>query len=133
MRARPLRFALLFVVLAIFLTGSRASAATNAAQGLQISPVIINLNADKGQTYNLKISILNVTTNSLTYNTYINDFKAKDESGNPDILLNSNLPPTASIISWVQPIGQLALKSGETKNLNVSLTVPADAEPGGHY
>lgn len=134
MRRGRLWLGVVFATGALLLTtcGS-ALAATDAAQGLQISPVVINLNADKGKTYDLKISVTNVTTGDLLFNSYVNDFKSKDETGNPDILLSSNLPPTASIVSWVQPIGQIPLKSGERSDLDVIVNVPANAESGGHY
>ncbi len=122
------------VVLAAIALGSHpAQAAPSTAQGLQISPVIIELNADKGQTYNLKLSVLNVTTGDLVFKSFVNDFKAKDETGNPQVLLTSDLPPSASVISWVQPIGNIPLAAKQTKTLIVPVTVPANAESGGHY
>lgn len=103
------------------------------AQGIQVSPVLINLNADPGKIYSLKLSVLNTTTGDLIFNSAVNDFKAKDETGNPDILLNSSLPDSASLVSWVQPLGSIPLKSKQTKDLIVKVVVPPNAEAGGHY
>jgi len=110
-----------------------ATADPSTAQGMQISPVLINLNADPGKTYTLKLSILNVTTGDLVFTPAVNDFKAKDETGTPEVLLNSTLPPSASIVSWVQPIGTIPLKAKQSDELDVVVNVPINAESGGHY
>ncbi len=123
----------ILLLVTIFSGRSAVKAAPSVAQGLQISPVIIELNADKGKTYNLKMSILNVTTGDLVFKSFVNDFRAKDETGNPAVLLKSDLPQSASVISWVQPIGSISLAAKQSKTLIVPVTVPANAEAGGHY
>ncbi len=108
-------------------------AASTNAQGLQISPVLVDLNADPGLSYTFKFSLLNVTTGDLLFNAFVNDFRAKDESGTPEVVLDSTGTPQSSVISWVSPIHSLTLKSKESKTIDVHINVPTDAEPGGHY
>lgn len=126
------------VLAAIIISGnfkqtSAAEANGAQAQGLQISPVLINLNADPGKIYTLKLSVLNTTTGDLVFKSSVNDFKAKDETGTPEILLSNPLPDSASLVSWVQPLGEIPLKSKQTKDLLVRVVVPPNAEAGGHY
>ncbi|MFZ2125358.1 MAG: hypothetical protein WA087_01165 [Candidatus Saccharimonadales bacterium] len=106
---------------------------TNAAQGIEISPTLVELNASKGKTYNLTLKVMNVTASDLVYSSLVNDFDSADESGSPYIILDSKLPATASIITWVDEIPQFTLTAHKSRVVNVNVTIPNDAEPGGHY
>lgn len=120
----------------IGLSSRSVSAQTNvsgAVEGLQISPVIIELNAQKGGTYTVPVKLTNVTSQDHTYYSAVNDFTSQDETGSPRILLTSTLPDTASIISWVSTAKQITIKSGQSETLNVQINVPSAAEAGGHY
>lgn len=112
---------------------SAQSNVAGAVEGLQISPVLVELNAKKSQTYTVPIKLTNVTTQDHTYYSAVNDFTAQDETGSPHILLDSTLPSTASIITWVSTINQISIKSGQSAIVNAQINVPADAEAGGHY
>lgn len=106
---------------------------SNAAGGLQISPAVVELNAERGKVYTLNLKVLNVTNSDLKYESSIHDFGAKDESGSPSILADNSLPSSASVRSWIQTLGQFSLKHQEQRGLDVTITIPKDAEPGGHY
>ncbi len=133
MRRALLALSAILILLVAVASPGVSKAAPDVAQGLQISPVIIELNGDKGKTYNLKLSILNVTTGDLVFKATVNDFRAKDETGDPQVLLKSDLPATASVISWIQPLGSIPLAAKQTKTLIVPVSIPANAEAGGHY
>lgn len=112
---------------------SAQTSSANAAQGLQISPTRVELNAVKGKTYTIKLSVMNVTASDLVYSSSVNDFNAKDETGSPNIVENSKLPATASIIAWMNPISRFTLKPRELRQITAEVTIPNNAEPGGHY
>ena len=107
--------------------------AANGPVGLQVSPAIIEINAEKGKTYDIKIKITNTTTSDQEYFANINDFKAKDETGNPEFITDSKAPSSASIVQWIQPIATLRLNPNQSKEIIAKMVVPANAEPGGHY
>lgn len=107
--------------------------AANSAQGLEISPALVELNAEKGKTYNLNIKVTNVTTSDLVYDTSVDDFNSKDESGSPQILLDSDLPSSISIKSWIQTIPTFSLNTRQSRTIVANITIPQNAEPGGHY
>lgn len=112
----------------------RAADTGTSGQGIQISPVLIDLNAEKGKSYTLKLTVTNVTAGTLSLNSAINDFRAKDETGNPEILLNDKEDnSTYSLKNWISPIGSLTLKSKESRTVSFSIDVPSNAEAGGHY
>ena len=103
-------------------------------QGIQVSPVLIDLNADKGNSYNLKITVTNVTDGPLVLKSDINDFKAKDETGDPEVILDTqDEEPTYSLRSWIAPIPSLTLQSKQSQSLTIPVNIPSDAEAGGHY
>lgn len=105
----------------------------NAAQGLEISPAIVELNAEKGKTYKLNIKVTNVTGSDLSYKTSINDFQARDESGSPQVLIDKNASDATSVIGWINATSNFSLKSRESISIDTTITIPLDAEPGGHY
>lgn len=133
-------FRIIFSLVAIIAVGSLTtlpakaeSASANAAQGIEISPALVELNAERGKTYTIKLNVTNVTSSDLVYISSIDDFNAKDESGTPQILMDSNLPATASIKSWVSTMSTFSLKAHKSQTVIAEVKIPNDAEPGGHY
>lgn len=105
----------------------------NAAQGMQISPTLVELNAAKGKTYNIKLTVTNVTASDLVYTTSVDDFNAADETGSPHIILDSTLPPAASIKTWVNTDSGFSLTAHKSRVVTAQIIIPNNAEPGGHY
>ncbi len=112
--------------------GAQASNA-NAAQGLEISPAIVELNAERGKSYNLNIKVTNVTGSDQSYKISVNDFQARDETGSPKVLIGSNASDATSLIGWVSALDSFDLASHATKIIKTTISVPLNAEPGGHY
>lgn len=136
MRRLALRLiALSALLVAIFLPSSTVLAqAPSAANGLEISPALVEIKADKSNVYTVEIKVINVTQSTLLFDNFIDDFGAKDETGAPSILLGPNTEPLAtSIKSWVSPIASFTLEPGKERKIQATITVPANAEPGGHY
>lgn len=105
----------------------------NAAEGLQISPAIVELNADPGGSYKIDLQVTNVTASDLAFDTDVNDFAARDESGTPSVNLENDTPNAASISAWVTVLQTLNIAARQTKKVTATIDVPLDAEPGGHY
>lgn len=124
--------ALLLVAFATIIAPVSAMAATGPV-GLQVSPAIIEINAERGKSYDIKIKVTNSTTADQEYYATINDFKAKDETGNPEFITDEKAPSSASIVKWIQPLGSFKLNPNQTKEIVAKMVVPNDAEPGGHY
>ncbi len=109
------------------------SISANAAQGIEISPALVELNATKGNTYNIVLNIKNITASTLSYTSSTDDFAAADESGSPKIVLDGQLPTTASVKTWVNMDAEFILQPRQTKIVTARIIIPSDAEPGGHY
>lgn len=119
----------------VFCNNSVNAQSSNAesAQGIQISPTLYELNAEKGKTYELNLNVMNVTLGNLVYSTSVDDFGSSDETGSPQIMVDSQLPESSSIRSWLPTIPSFLLKPRESKKISVQITIPDNAEPGGHY
>lgn len=106
----------------------------NAAQGMQISPALVEMNASRGGTYNIKLNVMNVTGSDLSYTSSVADFNSNDETGTPHIVTDNNSPETASIKTWVSIMPpEFVLEPHKSQDITVKITVPYNAEPGGHY
>lgn len=130
-----------FIATTLLLVGFHAlpvsaqAANANAAQGVQISPTLIELpnNLVKGKTYTINVTVTNVTGSNLLYKTSVSDFGASGETGSPHIFINTALTAASSIRTWVEAIPQFTLASHQSRTVTALITIPNNAEPGGHY
>lgn len=107
----------------------------NSAQGLQVSPTRIEINQiNPGESRSFSVLANNVTASDLTYDSKVADFSASDETGSPNVTLDESLPNSISIKNWISGFpDEFDLKAHESKELNLQITIPIDAEIGGHY
>lgn len=103
------------------------------AQAFSISPPLIELNADPGQTVKASIKFTNVSDEELLIKTQVNDFGAKNETGEPNIIFEDTENTGYSLRQWVQSPTPFKIKAHESKTVDFPIAVPAQAEPGGHY
>lgn len=106
---------------------------SSSGQGFMISPVLVELNADPGKTYTINIKLKNITANTLVSKSQVNNFGAKGENGDPEIYLDDNEKISYALKGWVVKIPDYTFATQETKTIPVSIAVPPNAEPGGHY
>jgi len=122
---------------ALAATSSSVKANTGAqqnGQALEIAPPLITLTVNPGQTLVTQISIRDVSSGPLFVTGTVNDFEAAGEDGTPKILLNNNASTTPySIKGWIASLPSLTLQPHEIHNLPITIKVPANASPGGHY
>lgn len=121
----------LIAALAVAALPASAHAATGS-QGLEISPPLVELTADKGQSLTIPIKLRNISSGQLVVTGVSNNFVADGEQGAP-LVSDEKLPLAASFKDWVAPIQRLQLRPGEVQTVQVNVAVPANAEPGGHY
>lgn len=129
-------FVLSSTVMAAQLPSPASSSTTNGStgQGLEISPPVIELAADPGQTVTANIRVRNVTRGELIAKGKADDFGAgSDESGQPKLLLDETGATRYSLKYWVSGVPDLRLAAQELKTSTVTIKVPKNAEPGGHF
>jgi hypothetical protein len=102
-------------------------------QGLEISPPVLELSADPGQTVTATIRVRNVSSGILIASGKSDDFGASGEDGKPKLLLNEQGATRFSLKYWVGTVPNLTLAPQELKTATVNISVPKNAEPGGHF
>lgn len=108
--------------------------AQGAGQGLEIGPPLLDLKADPGQTLTAKIRIRNVTAEPLVARAQYEDFVSNGEDGQPKLLLDASGEASPySIKNWLSTTPNITLDAQEQKTVTLTITVPTDAAPGGHY
>lgn len=105
----------------------------NAGQALEIAPPIVNLTVNPGQTVQTSIYLRDIAKTNLIVTGQANDFVASGEDGTPKLLLDGDNSSPYSMKNWVTSLPSLDLIPQEIKAMTVTLQVPKDASPGGHY
>ena len=107
------------------------------AQGynIEVSPAKVNLEVKPGETYIQTFRVGNFSGATKKLYFYTQDFTISNESGTP--LFLDNVDPnsnTYSLTKWVElPQTEVEIEDEEFAEIEVKITVPEDAEAGGHY
>lgn len=118
----------------LFLNPVNAEPTTSGnGQALEISPPVVNLTADPGQTIKTQIGLRNISNGKLIVSNQIDDFTAEGEDGTPKLLLDSTEPDPYSIKKWISPLAESTLTPKQLKTIPVTIKVPDNAAPGGYY
>ncbi len=114
---------------------SNVAAQSSGANGFRISPVRSELSINKGSKQKLTITIENPTNIATTAHVIVNDFVASDdETGEPRLILDANVPaPKNSFKTLVSNLPDINLGPKEKKQVDITVSVPADAAAGGYY
>jgi len=98
---------------------------------LTISPPKFELEGDRGSIIKQVIKIFNETTESKLYYPSLQDFMARGEAGEPGWVEE---PTEYGLSPWIKiGTGPISLGPKERKEIQFSIEVPDNAEPGGHY
>ncbi len=98
------------------------------AYGLTISPVRIEVAGDPGQTLSKEMVLVNENNIEEIFYPSFNNFEARGESGDPAFV-----EPRDGLGAWISTVPSISLKAGESKLIPFTITIPKDAEPGGHF
>jgi hypothetical protein len=120
------------IAAAVFALAAPAALAVNTGQGYQISPPVSELNLDPGTTASQSIQLTNLTDTAIALNIGKENFVAKGEEGQTE--LTNNADPLYSLAPWFT-IGKtsVTIPPAQTVTVPYTLTIPANAEPGGRY
>lgn len=113
-----------------------ATSTTNpgTGQALEIAPPIITLTANPGQVLKTKIELRDITKSNLVVTNEVNDFVSNGIDGTPKILMgNDDANDPFTMKNWITPLPQFTLSPEQIQNLSLTISVPKDASPGGHY
>ncbi|HSE35195.1 MAG TPA: hypothetical protein VLB83_03655 [Candidatus Paceibacterota bacterium] len=123
----------LFVIFAIALLAAPSAVFAQARISLNLKPSVIEQKIDPGQSISFAIAVTNEGQGKLELTPQMRDIATVDAAGRP-IYSNDRPEPGETIATWTTfTERELVLAPGETKQLHVSIAVPADARPGGHF
>lgn len=126
-------------VMVLFITTLMASLlpmATSASNQntLKVSPVRTDIEIQPGGSKTVQTTVSNLTNEPLTLRPVNNDFISGDESGTPALILDENeFAPTHSLKRFMQPIQNFTVPAGESKTVEVVISVPQDVQAGGYF
>jgi hypothetical protein len=107
---------------------------TNNLNTLKISPVRSDITVAPGTSRKVTMKVTNITKAPMTVRPIENDFVAGDEKGTPALILDEDkYAPTHSLKRFMAPLKDVTIPAGETKEIPLMITVPADAKAGGYY
>jgi len=100
--------------------------------GITVFPIKYKIEADPGQIINKTFTVVNPNDFELSVKAEFQDFKV-DKNNNIQ-WLPADIENPYKMSDWID-ISQevITLKPKEKKSLPLTITVPADARPGGHY
>jgi hypothetical protein len=110
-----------------------APGAPGSGQALEIAPPLLSLSGDPGQVLKAQINLRDISSTSLIVSGQVNDFVAAGEDGTPKILMNNDTSSPFSMKSWVGALPTLNMTPRQIKNFPITITIPKNASPGGHY
>lgn len=135
-------FVIAFAVLAaLIISPLQASAqratpkpVTNTANTLKVSPVRTDIEIPAGTSKNVPVTITNLTGGQITVTPISNDFVAGDERGTPALILDPDqFAPTHSLKRFMRPLQNITIEPNKARTVNVTITVPKDAQAGGYF
>jgi len=124
----------MLAVVVVLFAGTNAFAADNTANTLKVSPVRTDIEINPGETKKVKTTVTNLTDEPITVKPIENDFVAGDERGTPALILDEDkFAPTHSLKRFMTPLKNVTIPAGQSKVIEVVITVPANAQAGGYF
>lgn len=121
--------------LLLFLQINNVNAAQSITQGqgFEISPPLIDLATNPGRKIPVKLKLTNITDASFRVSAKVYDFEPKGETGTASIIEDPNIEPPFSLKAWVSEVDEFDFAPKEKKEIDITIDVPENAEPGGHF
>lgn len=98
------------------------------AKALTVSPPRIEITGDPGRTVAGIYFLINEEADTRTFFSSFANFEASGESGVPKFLETRE-----GLAVWMETSPQITLKPREEREIPFSITIPQNAEPGGHF
>lgn len=118
-------------ILTVLVAGAAFAFATTNAHAITLSPTIIDIDKKPGEVYFGTLTVSNDNDQDTTYYLTAQNFVARGEEGQQEFIAEEN---AFGLATWIVPdVKRVTLGPRESKDINVAVSIPVDAEPGGHY
>lgn len=98
------------------------------ADALTVSPARLELAGDPGTTISGEFLLINEQEETKTFYSSAENFEAQGETGTPNFTSGNT-----GLASWIQVMPEVTLTKGEQKKIPFTVTIPKDADAGGHF
>lgn len=95
-------------------------------------PPRVDLKANPGESVTTELKIRNETNQLEYFTVYVNDFIVSDNMGTP-IPVSENVTNRWSMSKWITAPQVIPVDKQTLQTVKVTIRVPKDALPGGHY
>ena len=100
----------------------------NNASALTFTPVRLEITGDPGQVLSKEMTLINERTTPETYYSSYMNFEAQGETGTPNFV-----DAKEDLGTWMKAPDAVVLAPGQSKIVPITITIPKDADPGGHF
>lgn len=114
------------ILCAVLLLG--LSTYIHQAEALTLSPVRIEVSGNPGETITREILIKNESDSITTYYSSYANFESQGETGSPSFVQAQD-----DLGTWMYTQESVVLKANESRVIPMTITIPANAAPGGHF
>ncbi len=127
------------VVLVLCVYGVGAPSSRADSLSVTVTPPLFQLTIGPGETWASTLKIVNSNTYDVTYYAQLMDMQASGEDGRSKFipLVDESADPAQqsfALARWVQiPSDPIVVKAGSSGEVPFIVTIPQNAEPGGHY
>lgn len=104
-----------------------------SGSGLQIQPPRQELTIERGEASSFNVTLKNISDQPVIAKYVVNDFESDGVSGDPKIIVDSNVVSDASIRDFLVELEDVTLDANETKTFSVTAQIPEAAVPGAYY
>lgn len=106
---------------------------TRVEGDIVLGPTKIELFLEPGESLIREIMVTNRTGGTIDFTIAVEDFKGSRDPSQTVIFLGEEKGPY-SLKDWLKPeVRDFTLNHGQRIHLPVEISIPSDAEPGGHY
>jgi len=100
-----------------------------------VRPLRTEVSIKPGETKTAILEVINRNEKETVFEAVLEPITAADEAGYPIIGAESNLAPEQNVVSWIKfaEEKQVTVPGNDKKSVEIFITAPANAEPGGHY
>lgn len=98
-------------------------------KAMTVSPVRLELSGDPGTIVNGSFKAINDEENEQILYTVFENFEASGETGSPSFKPGAK----EGLASWITSPSSVTVAPGESKNIDFTVAIPADAEAGGYF
>lgn len=114
---------LFYTILIIIIAGI-----ASPAFALTVSPARVEITGDPGTTLQGEIELFNEQDGTRTFFTTFENFEPSGDSGAPHFIGAKD-----GLATWIRSENKVVLESGKRSVVPYSITIPQNAEPGGHF